>query len=193
MDFKAVVYSIFASRLIDPKLAPTAIDRAFRLYMLPQGILLDAPPPGPLPLARAARRPRRSGRISLHDCARVAVDRVPADPGECRKCVARRADQRASCTSAARLFTVGHPGGCGARRRAASSRPDAVIQVRVLLTSVVLCSTRLSPTNESSASTLRSMLRSIASAPGAFRSRPPSSTSQAPASCSSRCDAGRPG
>src|SRR3989449_8269387 len=38
INFNAVVDSIFASRLIDPKLAPTAIDRAFRLYMLPQGI-----------------------------------------------------------------------------------------------------------------------------------------------------------
>jgi putative peptidoglycan lipid II flippase len=38
INFNAVVDSIFASRLIDPTLAPTAIDRAFRLYMLPQGI-----------------------------------------------------------------------------------------------------------------------------------------------------------
>src|SRR6266576_2971750 len=38
INFNAIVDSIFASRLIDPKLAPTAIDRAFRLYMLPQGM-----------------------------------------------------------------------------------------------------------------------------------------------------------
>jgi putative peptidoglycan lipid II flippase len=38
INFNAVVDSIFASRLIDPTLSPTAIDRAFRLYMLPQGI-----------------------------------------------------------------------------------------------------------------------------------------------------------
>src|SRR4029079_1396014 len=38
INFNAVVDSIFASRLIDPELAPTAIDKAFRLYMLPQGI-----------------------------------------------------------------------------------------------------------------------------------------------------------
>jgi putative peptidoglycan lipid II flippase len=38
INFNAVVDSIFASRLIDPELAPTAIDRAFRLYMLPQGV-----------------------------------------------------------------------------------------------------------------------------------------------------------
>jgi putative peptidoglycan lipid II flippase len=38
INFNAVVDSLFASRLIDPRLAPTAIDRAFRLYMLPQGM-----------------------------------------------------------------------------------------------------------------------------------------------------------
>jgi putative peptidoglycan lipid II flippase len=38
INFNAVVDSVFASRLIDPELAPTAIDRAFRLYMLPQGL-----------------------------------------------------------------------------------------------------------------------------------------------------------
>jgi putative peptidoglycan lipid II flippase len=38
INFNAVVDSIFASRLIDPSLAPTAIDKAFRLYMLPQGM-----------------------------------------------------------------------------------------------------------------------------------------------------------
>jgi putative peptidoglycan lipid II flippase len=38
INFNAVVDSLFASRLIDPELAPTAIDKAFRLYMLPQGM-----------------------------------------------------------------------------------------------------------------------------------------------------------
>jgi putative peptidoglycan lipid II flippase len=38
INFNAVVDSVFASRLIDPELAPTAIDRAFRIYMLPQGM-----------------------------------------------------------------------------------------------------------------------------------------------------------
>jgi putative peptidoglycan lipid II flippase len=33
-----VIGTLFASRLIDPDLAPRAIDLAFRLYMLPQGI-----------------------------------------------------------------------------------------------------------------------------------------------------------
>jgi len=38
INFNAVIDSVFASRLIDPKLTPAAIDKAFRLYMLPQGV-----------------------------------------------------------------------------------------------------------------------------------------------------------
>ena len=38
INAQAVVGMIFASRLLDPELAPTAIDKAFRLYMLPQGM-----------------------------------------------------------------------------------------------------------------------------------------------------------
>ena len=38
INFNAVVDSLFASRLIDPRLAPSAIDKAFRIYMLPQGM-----------------------------------------------------------------------------------------------------------------------------------------------------------
>jgi putative peptidoglycan lipid II flippase len=38
INVNAVIDTLFASRLIDPLLAPTAIDKAFRLYMLPQGM-----------------------------------------------------------------------------------------------------------------------------------------------------------
>jgi putative peptidoglycan lipid II flippase len=38
INFNLVVDSIFASRLIDANLAPSAIDKAFRIYMLPQGM-----------------------------------------------------------------------------------------------------------------------------------------------------------
>ena len=38
INVNAVIDTIFASRLIDPNLAPTAIDKAFRVYMLPQGM-----------------------------------------------------------------------------------------------------------------------------------------------------------
>lgn len=38
INVNAVVDTVFASRLIDASLAPAAIDKAFRLYMLPQGM-----------------------------------------------------------------------------------------------------------------------------------------------------------
>jgi putative peptidoglycan lipid II flippase len=38
INAQAVVGTLFASRLIDENLAPAAIDKAFRLYMLPQGM-----------------------------------------------------------------------------------------------------------------------------------------------------------
>jgi putative peptidoglycan lipid II flippase len=38
INVNAVVDTLFASRLLDPDLAPAAIDKAFRLYMLPQGM-----------------------------------------------------------------------------------------------------------------------------------------------------------
>ena len=38
INFNAVVDTLFASRLLDPRLAPAAIDKAFRIYMLPQGM-----------------------------------------------------------------------------------------------------------------------------------------------------------
>jgi putative peptidoglycan lipid II flippase len=38
INVNAVIDVLFASRFIDPELAPTAIDKAFRIYMLPQGM-----------------------------------------------------------------------------------------------------------------------------------------------------------
>jgi putative peptidoglycan lipid II flippase len=62
INFNAVVDSVFASRLIDPRLAPTAIDKAFRLYMLPQGIFSVAITTVLFPsLARLAARDDRAG------------------------------------------------------------------------------------------------------------------------------------
>jgi putative peptidoglycan lipid II flippase len=42
INVSAVIGTLFASRLIDPELAPAAIDKAFRLYMLPQGMFAVA-------------------------------------------------------------------------------------------------------------------------------------------------------
>jgi putative peptidoglycan lipid II flippase len=38
INFNALVATFFAARYIDPDIAPTAIDKAFRIYMLPQGM-----------------------------------------------------------------------------------------------------------------------------------------------------------
>jgi putative peptidoglycan lipid II flippase len=38
INFNQLIGTIFAARLIDPTLAPAAIDAAFRIYMLPQGM-----------------------------------------------------------------------------------------------------------------------------------------------------------
>jgi putative peptidoglycan lipid II flippase len=62
INFNAVIDSAFASRLIDPRLAPTAIDKAFRLYMLPQGMFSVAIATVLFPsLARLAARGDVSG------------------------------------------------------------------------------------------------------------------------------------
>ncbi len=62
INFNAVIDSAFASRLIDPTLAPTAIDKAFRLYMLPQGMFSVAIATVLFPsLARLAARGDQQG------------------------------------------------------------------------------------------------------------------------------------
>ncbi|HEX2292339.1 MAG TPA: murein biosynthesis integral membrane protein MurJ [Gaiellaceae bacterium] len=38
INFNAVIGTFFAARFIDPNLAPSAIDAAFRIYMVPQGM-----------------------------------------------------------------------------------------------------------------------------------------------------------
>ncbi len=38
INVNAVIGTVVASKLIDPELAPSAIDKAFRIYMLPQGM-----------------------------------------------------------------------------------------------------------------------------------------------------------
>ncbi len=42
INFNFVVNTFFASRFVDPQLAPSAIDAAFRIYMLPQGMFAVA-------------------------------------------------------------------------------------------------------------------------------------------------------
>ena len=76
-----VVDTLFASRLLDPELAPAAIDKAFRLYMLPQGIFAVAVTTVLFPtLARLAARGDEPGlRRSLDAGFRqIAFMLVPA-------------------------------------------------------------------------------------------------------------------
>ena len=62
INVSTVIGTIFASRLIDPELAPRAIDLAFRLYMLPQGIFSVAVATVLFPtLSRLAARGDRGG------------------------------------------------------------------------------------------------------------------------------------
>ena len=42
INFNFVINTFFASRVVDPELAPSAIDAAFRIYMLPQGMFAVA-------------------------------------------------------------------------------------------------------------------------------------------------------
>jgi putative peptidoglycan lipid II flippase len=62
INFNALVDTLFASRLIDPELAPASINYAFRIYMLPQGIFSVAIATVLFPsLARLAARRDREG------------------------------------------------------------------------------------------------------------------------------------
>ena len=62
INVNAVIGILFASRLIDPELAPAAIDKAFRLYMLPQGMFAVAVTTVLFPaLSRLAARDDRAG------------------------------------------------------------------------------------------------------------------------------------
>jgi putative peptidoglycan lipid II flippase len=81
INFNAIVDSIFASRLIDPEQAPTAIDKAFRIYMLPQGIFSVAVATILFPtLARLAARGDMDGfrRTSATGLRQIGFLLIPA-------------------------------------------------------------------------------------------------------------------
>ena len=85
INFNLVVDSVFASRLIDPNLAPSAIDKAFRVYMLPQGMFSVAVATVLFPsLSRLAARGDTDGfrTWSVSAC------------GRSRSCSSRRASSR---------------------------------------------------------------------------------------------------
>ena len=77
-----LVDTLFASRLLDPELAPAAIEKAFRLYMLPQGIFAVAVTTVLFPtLARFAASGDEGGFAPVARRG-LPADRLPAHPGE---------------------------------------------------------------------------------------------------------------
>ena len=93
INVNALIDVFFASRFIDGDLAPTAIQKAFLVYMLPQGMFSVAIATVLFPsLSRLAARGDIDGfRDTV--ARRPAPDRVPAHPGRGRQRRARRADR----------------------------------------------------------------------------------------------------
>ena len=81
INVNAVIGTVFASQLIDPTIAPTAIDKAFRIYMLPQGMFSVAVAtvlfPSLARLARAATSPA-SAPPSRSGLRQIAFLLIPA-------------------------------------------------------------------------------------------------------------------
>ena len=101
INFNAVVDTFFAARLIDRFQAPSAINAAFRLYMLPQGMFSVAVATVLFPsLARLASRGRHR-RLPQDGDDRDPADRVPARAGERRSARCSPSRSCASSTSAA--------------------------------------------------------------------------------------------
>ncbi len=92
INVNAVIDTFFASRFIDPILAPTAIQKAFLVYMLPQGMFSVAIATVLFPtLSRLASRGDLRG-VRRHGLERAPPDRVPARADRRRQRRARRAD-----------------------------------------------------------------------------------------------------
>ena len=99
INFNLSVDSIFATLISDQ--APAAIDKAFRIYMLPQGVFAVALATVLFPtLSRLAARDDHDGlRATLG--AGIAPDAVPADPRGRTAAGTQRADHPGRSTSAA--------------------------------------------------------------------------------------------
>ena len=92
INVNAVIDTLFASRFIDKTLAPTAIQKAFLVYMLPQGMFSVAVATVLFPVALALLDARRHGRLPADRVDGPAPDRVPAHPRRRLQRGARRAD-----------------------------------------------------------------------------------------------------
>ena len=81
INVNLLIDTLFASRLLDPELAPASINAAFRLYMLPQGMFAVAVAAVLFPMLSrlAARRDERAFRSALDSGMRqIAFMLVPA-------------------------------------------------------------------------------------------------------------------
>ena len=93
INVSAVIDTLVASRLVDPDLAPAAINSAFRLYMLPQGMFSVAVATVLFPaLARLAARNDLDGFSATISTGLRQIG-VPADPGRDHLDRARDADR----------------------------------------------------------------------------------------------------
>ena len=93
INLNAVIGTFVAAKYIDPTIAPNAIDKAFRIYMLPQGMFSVAVATVLFPaLSRLSTRADWDGfRATV--ATRPAPDRVPARAGERHLRRPRRADR----------------------------------------------------------------------------------------------------
>ena len=102
INFNAVIDTIFASRLIDPSIAPSAIDTAFRIYMLPQGMFSVAVATVLFP--RSSRLAARGDLDGFRSTVALGLRQIalPARPRERRLAPCSPSRSCGSSTSAAR-------------------------------------------------------------------------------------------
>jgi putative peptidoglycan lipid II flippase len=74
INFNLVINTFFASRYIDPELAPSAIDAAFRIYMLPQGMFSVAVATVLFP--RLSRLAARADTVSFRDTVSLGLRQI---------------------------------------------------------------------------------------------------------------------
>ena len=136
INFDLLINSILGSLVSDE--APRAIDAAFRIYMLPQGMFSVAVATVLFPTLQPARRARATcDGLRAPDGERHAADRPAADPGRGGDDRARRADHAARLRARRvrrRLDRAGRPRRCsGSRSRCRSPG------VNLLLTRTFFC------------------------------------------------------
>ena len=175
---------------IDPTIAPSAIDKAFRVYMLPQGMFSVAVATVLFPRSRGSRPAATST---------ASADGLASACARSRSCSCRRAPS-APCSPSR---------SCGSSTSAASSSPTrrrrrgalAAFSLGLTFNGMMLMLNRAffslqahwsrrASRSATSPSTPPSTPPSTASGPGASRSRPRSRTSPARRRCSCCCAAG---